>query len=251
MLVIQPNRRVAAGLAAVLLEALVLYALVLGLALTMPPGHDADLRLFNLAPPPPPPPPHRIEPQHLASHRPAAEAAPPNLRAHPTDIVLPKPVVPLPPPPPVNAAPVAGPGMQPSAGAAPVPGPGTGAGGVGNGLGGGGNGDGDGAGTGRFTPPRWLRGELRDSDYPRLVGESGQGGTVSVRFSVETDGRVGTCIVTRSSGNGDLDRTTCALIQQRYRYRPSLDPAGRPVRSQIVEDHTWVSLGEQERDRDR
>ena len=39
-----------------------------------------------------------------------------------------------------------------------------------------------------------------------------------------------------------LDDTTCRLITERYHFRPSLDPAGRPVRSQIVEDHSWVTI---------
>jgi len=75
-----------------------------------------------------------------------------------------------------------------------------------------------------------------------VVGEAGGGGTVGVRFTVEVDGRVGRCMVTHSSGNRILDDTTCRLITERYRFRPSLDPAGRPVRSQIVEDHSWVTM---------
>jgi len=244
-----PNRRVAAAVAAVAIEALLGYALIFGFALTLPARPDGELALFDIAPPPPPPPPP--VPHRIASRRPEGAAAPPNLRSQATEIVAPAPIVPVILPPPVVAAPVKGVGIDPSAGAADVPGPGTGAGGEGNGTGGGGRGNGDGDGGGGFTPPRWIRGRLRDSDFPRAIGEAGQGGTVSVRYTVETDGRVGRCVVTRSSGNAELDRITCDLIVQRFRYRPSLDPSGRPVRSQVVEDHTWVSVDEEESDRGR
>ena len=108
-------------------------------------------------------------------------------------------------------------------------------GGIGNGAG---PGEGDGAGGG--TPPRRLSGRLRDSDYPRGLGEAGIEGTVSVEYRVELDGRVTDCVITRSSGSRLLDETTCDLIEQRFRYRPAHDRAGRPVISYIVENHSWI-----------
>ena len=42
------------------------------------------------------------------------------------------------------------------------------------------------------------------------------------------------------SGNAALDETTCRLIEQRYRYDPSRDADGRPVRSIIVVNQDWV-----------
>jgi len=61
-----------------------------------------------------------------------------------------------------------------------------------------------------------------------------------VRYFVNVDGRVSGCVVTRSSGNAVLDETTCRLIEQRYRYDPSRDADGRPVRSIIVVSQDWV-----------
>jgi protein TonB len=46
--------------------------------------------------------------------------------------------------------------------------------------------------------------------------------------------------VTRSSGSTDLDNTTCRLILERFRFKPSRDPNGRPVPATIVQNHTWV-----------
>jgi protein TonB len=36
-----------------------------------------------------------------------------------------------------------------------------------------------------------------------------------------------------------LDETTCRLIEERFRFEPSRDRSGRPVRSRIVENHEW------------
>ena len=162
--------------------------------------------------------------ERVRDRRDEGEGAPPNLRTEATQVVAPKPIIPLPIPPPVAAAPLPALGSDRSQGAAELPGPGIGRGGEGDGPGRGRRGRGEGADDGDFTPPRLVRGRLSDSDYPAAIGEAGGGGTVSVRFSVETDGRVRHCLIEESSGNPELDAVTCRLIQQRYRFRPSLDP---------------------------
>ncbi|HEX7782903.1 MAG TPA: energy transducer TonB [Sphingobium sp.] len=146
-------------------------------------------------------------------------------------------MIPIPIPSPVVVAPVSGAGDQTSAGNAAVRGPGTGSGGAGNGTGDGDEGYGE--GDGGNSPPRWIKGRIRDSDYPKAEAETGVGGTVAVRYAVETDGRATECRVTRSSGSADLDAVTCRLIEQRFRYRPSRTPQGRAVRSIIIENHHW------------
>jgi protein TonB len=214
------------------------YALVAGLAARRSAGGDEALRLFEITPPPAPPE-RKVVPEPRRNTRPEGEASPPNLRAEPTEIVAPEPIVPVVVPPPVASAPVAGTGAAPSAGSADVPGPGTGSGGFGDGRGSGGDGDGDGGGAGDETPPRWLRGDFRGVDYPEALAEAGIEGTVGVRYVVWTNGRVTDCEVSRSSGSADLDALTCRVIRERFRYRPSLDRRGRPVPSVIVENHSW------------
>ncbi len=192
----------------------------------------ATIRPTAITPPPqviPARQPHRARKQGAAS--------PPNLRANPTETVAPLPVLPVLPVP-VVTAPKAGAGPDATAGASTVAGPGTGAGGSGTGSGSGGYGDGDGDGGGE-TPPRQIKGRLKNSDYPAAAGEAGVGGTVAVRYVVETDGGVSDCEVTRSSGSRILDETTCRLIRERFRFRPSLDKQGRPVAAAIVENHSW------------
>ncbi len=124
--------------------------------------------------------------------------------------------------------------MAAFAGASDRPGPGEGAGGQGNGAGGGGYGDGDGD-----VPPRLIKGRLKFSDLPPDLRDGGIAGTVSVRYDVDISGRVGDCIITASSGSAELDKLTCQLIQRRFRFDPSRDPEGQPVRSTIEENHRW------------
>lgn len=234
-----PNNRLIGAVGAVLVQGALIYALLVGLAVQMGKKPEEALAIFSVVPPPPPPPPReRIVPHRVHSKRAEGAASPPNLRAQRTELVVPPPVVVPPVTPPMVTAPVAGVGNADHAGAATVPGPGSGSGGIGNGNGSGKNGDGDGDG-GDEIAPRLRKGRLKDSDYPKAAAEAGIGGTVGVRYLVETDGRVTNCTVTRSSGSGLLDATTCRLIEQRFRYDPSRDARGRPVRSLIVENHSW------------
>ena len=227
--------RIKAALGALAVQALLGYALITAFDLNVPQLVSSQLKMLDLARPDPPPPP-QITPRPDPSRRKAGKASPANLRSRATDIVVPPPIVPPQVPPPVAAATKPGPGAQQTSGSSDRPGPGTGAGGFGNGYGSGGDGDGDGGGG---DPPQQTRGRLKDSDYPHEAGEAGVGGTVSVRFLVDLDGRAKECRVTHSSGSRALDATTCGLIEERFRFRPALDEQGRPVRSYLVEDHSW------------
>lgn len=243
------NDRIKAAVGVVLLEAVLAYGLIVGLGARVPQAVTDRLQLIGILPdhPLPPEPKKKVVPlrkpspqKKKAAPKKEGAASPANLRATPTEIVTPPPK-PIPVPPPVAAAPIAGTGAASSAGASNVRGPGTGSGGVGNGTGSGlgGNGGGGGGGMGRGAPPRWIKGEIKDKDYPRESARAGVGGTVSVRFAVETNGRATDCVVTRSSGHEDIDETTCRLIEDRFRYKPGTDGAGRPVRTYLVEHHTW------------
>ncbi len=218
------------------------WALLTGLGVAIPLPVPERLQLLPLSEPPPPPPatpPPSVRPETRPKPKdPEGAAAPPALRATPTEIVAPKPEIPLPPP--IAAAPVAGTGAAPAAGAAPVPGPGTGAGGQGTGLGSGASGSGTGGGGGGGgSPARWLRGSIDDGDYPRRAYEARVMGVVYIAFTVATDGRARDCRVTRSSGSRELDDTTCRLIEKRFRYRPARDASGRPIASTIRGEQAW------------
>lgn len=182
----------------------------------------------------------KVERMPERNTRPSGEAAPPNLRSRATELAAPEPVVPIIVRPLVIVAEKAADGVQATSGAAEVTGPGTGAGGQGDGFGGGGSGDGDGAGDPDATPPRQIRGRIRDSDYPEDLADRGVGGRVTVVFLVQTDGRVTECEVDGSSGIARLDALTCRLIRERFRFRPSRDGRGRPVPAYVRETHEWV-----------
>jgi len=233
-----PRDRIASAIATVLIEGLFLYIVLIGLTVGFPAQRTNDVDTFALLPPPPPPAPRRI-PQHAKkSHREGA-ASPPNLRSKATPVIAPTPQVVLPlPPPPIAATPKPAVGSDRMSGASNRIGPGVGSGGIGNGTGSGGAGDGD--GDGGELPPRWRSGRIRDSDYPSFLADAQVQGTVGLRYVVLTNGRVGDCRVTRSSGSAELDALTCRLVQQRFRFDPSRDADGDPVESIIVENHSWL-----------
>ena len=218
--------------------------LVFGLRVGWLPPGAASLVSVDVAPDvpksPPSEPPARRRTRESA---PKDAAAPRALRNEATPIVAP-PVIPLIVPPPVVTAPVAGAGSAASQGASDLPGPGQGAGGTGNGTGGGGlGGNGDGGGM-PVVGPRQIKGRLTYRDLPDGLLEPGQQARVGVRYTVGIDGRVSGCIADEPSGLAVADSLTCRLIEQRFVFRPARDAAGRAVRSQIVEYHTWFSREE-------
>jgi periplasmic protein TonB len=179
----------------------------------------------QLAPPVPVVP---VEPKPRPAERAAAAppAAPdkPGGSTGPSNIRAANPVAPI-----VAAAPTASPGGNSGTGTS-----------VGSGSGSGGGTGGQGTGTGDGgTDLEWLSGEIRQSDYPRAALTAGIGGRVEFRFTVGVAGRVTACTITRSSGNAELDATTCRLVMKRFRYRPSTDERGRPIPAEVDGDQDW------------
>ena len=236
--------RIKSAIAVAVFHALLGYAFVVGLGVDVVAQAGETMKLFDVTEPPPPPP-ERIVPDRRPSEAPEGEASPQNLRSKATPVVAPKPEVPLQVPPPIIAAPTPAQGAERSTGAAPVPGPGTGAGGGGTGTGSGGQGDGTGGGLRQRA--RLIEGELSRRDYPPAARRAGIGGRVVVRIDVGTNGRVAACSIVQSSGNPDLDETSCRLIKRRYRYEPARDAAGRPAPDVIREGHVWFTEGQDPR----
>lgn len=226
----------AAGVA--LFHLLLGYALLTGLGVSLPVADEQRLNLFDVALPVPPPPVEEAVPEQRRQAREEGAAAPPNLVAKAAPVAAPPPRVKLKVPPPVVAAPLPGVGAAPSAGASTLPGPGSGSGGQGVGTGSGGSGNGPGGG-GAAQRAQHVSGRISDSDYPKTASRARIGGTVIVRFTVGTDGRVSGCRVSRSSGNLDLDATTCRLVERRFRYRPALDSSGAKVADVMGWKQVW------------
>lgn len=83
----------------------------------------------------------------------------------------------------------------------------------------------------RGNPGSWVTSD----DYPSRALREERSGTVGVRLSVGTNGRVTSCTVTSSSGHSDLDSEACRLLERRARFRPAESSSGEPMAS------TWSS----------
>ncbi|MGN6850710.1 MAG: TonB family protein [Sphingomicrobium sp.] len=226
--VVRPRER-AYALAAVGLVQLALGAVLLsGLRVDLSNPTDIAQRLIDVALPKPPPPPVPKPPPPRPRHQQAAapKAAPQKLGGSPG---------PKPAHAPPSVAPVIAvePTVAPSGG-----GKGTGPA-LGAGSGGGTGGNGYGADDGG-TDLEQIAGEITPRDYPKDLREAGIGGRVLFTFTVEPNGRVGRCTITRSSGVPELDSLTCRLVQQRFVYRPSTDRYGHPIVDEVDGEHDWI-----------
>tara|TARA_R110000824_G_scaffold11746_16_gene51605 strand:- start:5914 stop:6630 length:717 start_codon:yes stop_codon:yes gene_type:complete len=200
--------------AVIAIHAAIGYALVSGMGMNVVKSVTAGFKVIDVTPPLPEP-----IPEKKPAEAEAEAASQENLKAAPTQIVVPKPEIKLEVESPVIAAPVAGPGDANIAGASDRPGPGFGSGGQGDGYGGG----------GIVSGPRHLSGALTRKDIPRSVWKAGNRGNVVVQFTVGTDGRASDCHIQQSSGHPVLDTTTCRLIESRFRFEPARDARGRAV----------------------
>jgi len=231
--IVRPRERVIALAAVVVVQTVFGLALLIGLRVDVSRSRDLVEQLVSVTlpkPPPPPPPPPPVRPPPKPRHEAAApKAAPVKIGGSPG---------PKPAHAPPSVAPVVAvrPTAAPSGGGAGS-GPAVGAG-AGGGRGGNGNGDDDGG-----TDLEQISGEITSGDYPRELREAGVGGRVSFVFTVEPNGRVGRCTITRSSGVPQLDSLTCRLIQQRFVYRPSTDRYGRPIADEVEGEHDWIPRG--------
>lgn len=190
------------------------YAFVTGLAYQYVKKASEKLNTFDVEEPPPPP--EEVPPP----------PPPPDQPMQPPPVVTPPPIVsvPTPPvnvvtsvptPPPVYVpAPIAAPPAPP----APPPPP-------------------------RVSQKAGLKGNpgqyFSSDNYPPSALRAGAQGRVVASLSVGTDGRVTACTVTSSSGNSDLDDTTCRIARSRIRFTPAKDDAGSPIASTYTLPVSW------------
>jgi protein TonB len=72
------------------------------------------------------------------------------------------------------------------------------------------------------NPASWFS----TDDYPAAARRANAAGRVTVQLNIDASGRVEGCRVTSSSGNQDLDDTTCRLATRRGRFNPAKDANG-------------------------
>jgi protein TonB len=225
---VAPRERVAALLAVVLVQVGLAFALLSGLRVEIARQSDAVERLIEIALPRPPPP--LVQPVRKAERQekaaPKAEPAKIGGSSGPRPAHARPSVVPI-----VAVAPTAAPSGG-GTGTGPALGAGSGGGAAGGGYGNAGEGG---------TDLEQIAGAIMPSDYPRRLRDDGIGGRVEFAFTVQPNGRVGRCAITRSSGVPELDALTCRLVQQRFVYRPSTDRYGRPIADQVEGEHEWLA----------
>jgi len=109
---------------------------------------------------------------------------------------------------------------------------GEGTGADGSGLGTGSGNAGGGQGGGIAIKPSVRSGELNQArDFPVPPGgrESRFGKSVTVVFTVTTDGRARNCSVARTSVDPQTTAAVCPLVMEKIRFNPARDRSGNPV----------------------
>jgi len=84
-----------------------------------------------------------------------------------------------------------------------------------------------------------LAGVFSDGDYPPDALKAHKEGSVSVRLTINAEGKVSGCQLRRSSGVRSLDRVTCDLLSSRAIFEPARDREGRAIEDRLVQRVTW------------
>lgn len=82
-------------------------------------------------------------------------------------------------------------------------------------------------------------GWVTSDDYPPQPLREEVTGTVGISVAIGTDGRVQGCEVTKSSGNAELDATTCRIYARRAHFKPALDADGKPTTTHFADRIRW------------
>ena len=88
-------------------------------------------------------------------------------------------------------------------------------------------------------PASWVR----YTDYPDDALRKGQGGVVTLLWSIGASGDVKECKVVASSGVASLDRAGCRAIMSRARYQPAKDGSGQAVPAYGMRRIMWLTSG--------
>ena len=176
------------------------YAFVTGLTYNYVKKMQEKLKAFDVQeppppppdePPPPPPPDQPLPPPPVVSPPPIVQNPNPPPPQMQTQAVAPPPAPLLPPRPPAPPAPPAPPMIATKV-------------------------------SPKGNPAGWFS----NDDYPAAARRANAAGRVSVVLSIDAAGKVSGCRVTSSSGNSDLDDTTCRLATRRGRFSPAKDVNG-------------------------
>jgi len=84
-------------------------------------------------------------------------------------------------------------------------------------------------------PATWIV----PDDYPPAALRALTAGTTRFRLAIDANGRVAGCTVTQSSGDADLDATTCTLPTRRATFTPARDRKGHALAASYSSAVIW------------
>lgn len=84
-------------------------------------------------------------------------------------------------------------------------------------------------------PKTWISAD----DYPETLIRSDKEGALAVALEVDEKGQPSACRIVQTSGEPDLDSTTCALLMKRAHFSPARDKSGRAIRSTYTQSVSW------------
>ena len=88
----------------------------------------------------------------------------------------------------------------------------------------------------RGNPGLWVS----TNDYPAEALKELRGGVTEFILAIDPQGKVSGCTIATSSGSGDLDAATCALITQRAVFVPAQDTKGKAVQGTYRNRVRWT-----------
>lgn len=91
-----------------------------------------------------------------------------------------------------------------------------------------------------FDPNGVTRSWITQEDYPLAAIKAKAESSVRITWKITVLGFATDCKVIESSGNADLDFTSCDLIMRRARYKPAQDQYGMSMESQATRTIKWV-----------
>ena len=87
-------------------------------------------------------------------------------------------------------------------------------------------------------PAYWFAGA--PDFYPAAAARVGAQGRVEYTLTIDAAGSVSGCRITASSGNADLDKTTCEVMLEYARFEPAVDDSGKAVQGEWSKAFRWV-----------
>ncbi len=77
-----------------------------------------------------------------------------------------------------------------------------------------------------FGGAEMVEGQIFDEDYPLIAMLAGEQGDVGMTFEIDEAGNAVNCRVLLSSNSRALDRKSCAMVTQRFKFRPPIGKRG-------------------------